>query len=153
MDDGYVRGCVRKDHIENDFIWRPTLYVGLGTRKSMADINEMEMKALSWLNRLASYGDVHAVMDLVCGYEDGEYHAHAAVLTSGPVKSRMAKSLWHDGFGSFRQYNEQLGGVIYNHAGHVDSYTLQHVACPRHKGSCRRNRCVYQNGRVPILKP
>lgn len=153
MDDRNILGQIRKEQIENDFIWQPTLYVGFGTRLTLTDVNEMESKALSWLNRVASYGNVHAVMDLVTGYEKGEYHAHAAVITSGPVTSRLAKSLWHEGFGSFRQYNADLGGVIYNHAGHVDAHTLEYIACPRHKGSCRRNKCIYQSGRVPILKP
>ena len=153
INDGYWKGLTRKDHVENDFIWKPQLYVGFSLRGSRhEDINLIEAKAQSWLNRLASYTSDHCTMDLVTGYDKGVVHCHGAVLSPTSIKTRLAKSLWHDGYGSFRKYNSDLGGVIYNHVGHVDAHMLGYVACPRHNGACKRKKCPFQTGRVPILK-
>jgi len=140
----------RKQQIEHGFIWKPHLYVGASYRPRYEelDLNQVETKAISWSNRLAEYSGGHVIMDCVCEYSSAEdiFHMHAVVLAERPERmpAVLAKSLWKEGNGSFRPYDPKEGGVIYNHAGHNDTYIINRIACPHNKGSCRRNKCPYQ---------
>ena len=147
--------CERKNFLEQGLIWEPRLYFGFTYRSKkpwQVDKNEIESQTLAWLNRLASYGDLHAVCDSVFGIEGGHPHVHGVVCADKEIKSTLAKSLWHNGNGCFRQYNNELGGVIYNHSGHDDMYLMGHIACHKNRGACRRNRCPYKSGIAPIIK-
>ncbi len=146
----FDKGLKRKIEVETGFLWKPHLYVGCSFRKRPTDldVNEMECKAIDWSNRLAERSKGHVVMDSHWGYDPQtkRHHFHGVIIAEKPdaMTVRMSKSLWKEGNGCFRLYNKEEGGVIYNLAGHEDMYTINRVACPHSKGSCRRNKCYFQ---------
>jgi len=143
----------RKHFVEHGLIWKPRLYVGASFRSESVDVNEIETKAQSWLRRLCRYTNNHGVMDAVSGHSEWlKSHWHATVCLEKPVPVDVAKSLWHEGWGSFQLYNSKLAGVIYNHSGHDDMFLLGDVACHCNRGACRRNRCPYQSGKISITR-
>lgn len=154
-EDQYWNKCQRKHFFENELIWKPQLYFGFSFRNKelwQIDINEIESQTLSWLNRLASYADIHGLTDSFFGHHNGKPHVHGIVCADKPIESQLAKSLWHSGNGCFRQYNHELGGVIYNATGHDEMHLSGHVACHKNRGSCRRGRCPYKSGIAAIIK-
>jgi hypothetical protein len=148
----FEKSLTRKVEVETGFIWKPSLYVGLSFRPRGGglDKNEVNEKIRSWTNRLASYGRTHIIFDGVyewaysADYDDWIYHGHGVVLSEKAIATDLAKGLWKEGLGSFRKYDNSLGGVVYNHMGHEDTYLINRVACSKRSGACRRNRCPYQ---------
>jgi len=148
----FENACQRKQDLENGYIWKPQLYVGGTFRSRRGGLHENEVveKIRSWSDRLASYSKSHIIVDAVWEYKDNNWHFHGTVLAETKIKCQLAKSLWKEGIGDFRVYDENQGGVIYNHLGHNDTYLVNRVACHRRSGACRRNKCPYQHGSASV---
>jgi hypothetical protein len=148
----FEKACERKAALETEYIWKPQLYVGgtFRSRRGGLQENEVVEKIRSWTDRLASRSKGHIIIDAVWEYKDNNWHFHGTVLAEKKVTCQLAKSLWKEGIGDFRVYDQSQGGVIYNHLGHNDTYLVNRVACHRRSGSCRRNKCPYQHGVAPV---